>query len=113
MKNKQKEQILSASRQDNKLSFWFLEKFLLILILVAPATNCFASDDVAGEYFVNPRKKIEAVIAAGELNRIAIFRGEITEIVGDESKYLTLRKNRKICVNSVKMLNVKIKPDYP
>ena len=87
MKNKQKEQILSASRQDNKLSFWFLAKFLLILILVAPATNCFASDGVAGEYFVNPRKKIEAVIAAGELNRIAIFRGEITEIIGDESKY--------------------------
>jgi len=45
------------------------------------------NDLLAKEYIIDQKRKIEAVIASGEINRINTGSMEVMEIVGDESKY--------------------------
>lgn len=61
------------------LRFWY---FQIILFFTFSATT-FASS----EFGFNPKKRIETVIAANELNRIGVLGGEIVEVIGDENKY--------------------------
>lgn len=67
-----------VSRRLN-LRFWY---FQIILFFTFSATT-FASP----EFSFNPKKRIETVIAANELNRIFVSGGEVIEVVGDENKY--------------------------
>lgn len=45
------------------------------------------------EFSFNTKQKIEAVIGAGQLNRIQINGGQLIEVVGDESKYTIQRSS--------------------
>ena len=59
----------------------FLRVNLLIIFFAYPSS--YAST----EFTFTANKKIEAVIATGELNRIQVTNGEIMEVIGDENKY--------------------------
>jgi len=39
------------------------------------------------EFSFNPKKRIETIVAANELNRIGVIGGEVIEVIGDENKY--------------------------
>jgi hypothetical protein len=54
-------------------------KLLLIIFIYSAFANL--------EFSFNPKKRIEAGIAANELNRIGVIGGEVIEVIGDENKY--------------------------
>ena len=77
-----------GARVANKQKHLLLTLTLLSGIAISTLPSITLGDDlVAKEYSITPNKRIEAVIAGGELNRIYTGSLEIMEIVGDESKY--------------------------
>ena len=67
----------------NKILNSSLSSLLTLLIFLFVCKDVIAST----EFSYSKDKKIETVIAFGELNRIQINNGEITEVIGDENKY--------------------------
>lgn len=67
----------------NKLYLSFVLAVWTILVLIIFPWHSHA----ASQFNYSGDEKIEASIAAGELNRIGVIGGEIVEVVGDENKY--------------------------
>jgi len=60
-----------------------VKKLVLVYIF-----NCLSYSAIAStEFTFNPKQKIEAVVAAHELNRIQLNGGEVMEVIGNEDKY--------------------------